>query len=256
MNTATTPQSIQDPRDIIQDERSAFFVCDWVQFALIHYEVDAEILQKAVPFKLDFFDGKAYVSCVAFTLENFQFVKNSLMQRLAMMPVCNHRYFNVRTYVKGGDQKGIYFLKEWISNRLCSMIGSQLYGLPCAPGQLDYQHDYSTGELTGEVTPNHQMETFQYQCSKKIGQDIRAIESGTLEEFLFERYVAFTEKNGCKRCFRIGHEPWRQTTLDIDEIEDHLMPTLGPWAKAMKLVKAHYSPGVHDVWMGKSFKLG
>ena len=39
----------------------------------IHFEVDAERLQRDVPFPLDLRDGKAYVSLVAFTMRAMRF---------------------------------------------------------------------------------------------------------------------------------------------------------------------------------------
>ena len=256
MNRETTQHSLQARRNIIHNEGGAFFECDWVRFVLIHYEVNVKLLQNTVPFELDLFDGKAYVSCVAFTSDNFNFAQKGLMQRLVMRPVRNHRYFNVRTYVNVGDQKGIYFLKEWISNKLCSIIGAWMYGLPCAHGRLNYSHQWEAPSLSGSLSGGHDEGTYRYRLCKNSGNELQGIEPGTLEEFLFERYVAFVEHKGTKKYFRIWHEPWRQADLDIEYLDDQLLPTLGPWGENPKFIKAHYSPGVFGVWMGQSLKLG
>jgi hypothetical protein len=44
------------------------FVAGWHRALMIHFEVDAKALQRDVPFQLDLFDRRAFVSTVAFTM--------------------------------------------------------------------------------------------------------------------------------------------------------------------------------------------
>jgi uncharacterized protein YqjF (DUF2071 family) len=44
------------------------FVAGWYRELMIHFEVDAQALQRDVPFQLDLFDEHAFVSTVAFTM--------------------------------------------------------------------------------------------------------------------------------------------------------------------------------------------
>src|SRR5947207_2991822 len=48
------------------------FIADWDAALMIHYEVDAELLQRVVPFELDLLDGRAFVSLVAFTMRGMR----------------------------------------------------------------------------------------------------------------------------------------------------------------------------------------
>ena len=255
MYTEIRQNSIQARTNIIKHEGTPFLLCDWLDFVLVHYEVDAKALQNTVPFELDLFEEKAYVSLVAFTLENFSFAQNGMVQSLAMMPIRTHRYFNVRTYIKHRHYRSIYFIKEWISNQLCAIIGSKLYGLPCEHGRLDYSHQWAEGLLQGEVMGRAQKARYQYQIHRDSTQEIGHVKAHSLEEFLFERYMAVVEKNGVRKYFRIWHEAWRQATVEIREVNDHLIPMLGHWGENLKPVKAHYSPGVYGVWMGKPLTL-
>ena len=43
---------------------------------------------------------------------------------------------------------------------------------------------------------------------------------GSLDEFLLERYTAFTQFGKCRRFFRIWHEPWRQVPAEIQIVTD------------------------------------
>ncbi len=57
---------------MLSREGEPLFLADWERAVFIHYEIDPEILQRAVPFQLHLRDGKAYVSLVAFTMRRMR----------------------------------------------------------------------------------------------------------------------------------------------------------------------------------------
>src|SRR3954464_954857 len=128
---------------------SPLFHCSWQRAVFLHYQVDPSVLQKQIPFELDLFDGNAYVSLVAFTLARMRLEHPSL--RWLTHPLHTHNFLNVRTYVRVGDQAGIYFLAEWLNNRLATMLGPMLYGLPYRFGDLHYDHDPAKPKVSGQV---------------------------------------------------------------------------------------------------------
>jgi hypothetical protein len=70
-----------------------------------------------------------------------------------------------------------------------------------------------------------------------------------------ERYTAFTQPWRCpRRLFRVWHEPWPQTPVDIEVTASDLVATTGEWWKTAEYVGANYSPGV-EVWMGRPHRL-
>src|SRR5690348_5003511 len=93
------------------------FYSDWLRAVFIHYEVDPVLLQRFVPFPLDLRDGKAYVSLVAFTMEGLRPCRGGPLAAWALAPIATHELLNVRTYVRHGNETGIYFIAEWIPNR-------------------------------------------------------------------------------------------------------------------------------------------
>jgi uncharacterized protein len=74
--------------------------------------------------------------------------------------------------------------------------------------------------------------------------------SGSLDEFLLERYTAFTQWRNLRRFFRVWHQPWPVAPLAATVEDASLLDQTGDWISYARLVAAHYSPGVHDVWMG------
>src|SRR5258708_6256352 len=48
------------------------FLAHWERALFFHYEIDAEILQRELPFELDLRNGKAFISLVVFTMRNMR----------------------------------------------------------------------------------------------------------------------------------------------------------------------------------------
>ena len=218
------------------------FYANWDNVLFIHYETDPEILRRCVPYQLDFFRGRAFVSLVAFTMRGMRPRMGGRLGEFLFKPIATHNFLNIRTYVRHRGESAIYFMREWLSNRLSVLLGPVTFGLPYRFGKIDYERDY--GELRGTVRAKEG--SFAYHASLPA-MDMEICEPGSLNEFLLERYTAFTQSGKTKRFFRIWHEPWRQTPAEIKIVADDLID--GDWRANAEIAGANFSPGV-DVWMG------
>src|SRR5471032_247219 len=72
-------------------------LADWERVLFIHYEVDAAVLQRELPFELDLRDGKAHVSLVAFTMRDMRPRVGGKIAAWLFKPVATHAFLNVRT---------------------------------------------------------------------------------------------------------------------------------------------------------------
>ena len=233
-----------------QTRGEPFMFSDWRHVVFMHFEVEPEVLQRQVPFDLDLRDGRAFVSLVAFHLENMHLRFGGALTRFLMSPIEGHELLNIRTYVVRNGEPGIYFLSEYLPNPWSVRLGPPLYGLPYRLADLRYDH--GKRDKRGVVRQgDHSLEYSGFMQNEELTR----AESGTLEEFLLERYTAFTERNGVERFFRIWHEPWPHTTIDIEVTDTSLLEKTGDWFKAAQFIGAHYSPGVESVWMGYPRKL-
>ncbi len=225
------------------------FTADWERVLMLHYEVAPEKLQPFVPFELDVQDGKAYVSLVAFTMRGLRPTRGGRLAALPFAPIAPHEFLNVRTYVKHGGEHGIYFLAEWLPNLLSVAMGRPVFGLPYRWGKLNYLHEHERGMLFGSVRARDGRGGLRYRA--RVGKTFAPCVAGSLEEFLMERYIAFTDWRGWKRCFRVWHEPWAQCEVEAEVLDDSLMALTGAWAQHARFVSANYSPGASGVWMGR-----
>ena len=239
-----------------QRRETPLMTSDWDRTLMVHYEVDPDELQPQIPLPLDLRDGRAYVSLVAFTLRKLRLYRLPETFKAFLRPVSEHGFLNLRTYVRVGRRAGIYFLAEWLPNHLSILLGPPMYGLPYRYGRLDYQHHHEDGRLDGRVDPGDEPDALVYRYRGDALTEFTPAGRDTLDEFVLERYTAFTERGRTRRRFDIWHEPWPQTRVDdLDLIDDRITRHTGPWRNAATPIAAHYSPGVQGVWMGRPHRM-
>jgi len=250
------------------------FVADWDRVLMIHFEVDPDALQRDVPFELDLRDGRAFVSLVAFTMRGMRLRVGGWLAAWLLRPIATHEFLNVRAYVRHGDETGIYFMAEWLSNRLAVQLGPPAFGLPYRFGKISYVHGWCGGDLRGRVTDVATGAALQYRASlapqfgfepcetpagcRRSQSGLQPIsfepcKTGSLAGWLMERYTAFTCRKTKRRFFRVWHPPWEQCEAEVDLGDVSLVKRYWPWLGHARLIGANFSPGLRDVWMGRPF---
>ncbi len=248
-----TAGAVAARRRLAERHGDPLFVADWKRALFLHYAVEAGALQAEVPFELDLWEGReAIVTLVAFTMEGMRPFVGGKWTKWLLAPISTHGFLNARTYVRHGKESGIFFLREWLSNRIAVHLGPWSFGLPYRYGEIDYHHEPGPGErmLYGEVRGRGR--SLRYRG--RIGTEpVSVVVPGTREEFLLERYTAFTcpGPGNPRRVFEVWHEPWRQAAVEVQIEDDSLLRGLGSWAEGAHLLGANYSAGVEGVWMGR-----
>jgi uncharacterized protein len=108
----------------------------WENALFIHYETEPDTLQKAVPYELDLFHGRAFVTLVAFRLRGMRPRLGGTFGALLFKPIATHNFLNVRTYVRHRGESAIFFMREWLDNPLSVLLGPIIFGLPYHSGEL------------------------------------------------------------------------------------------------------------------------
>jgi uncharacterized protein YqjF (DUF2071 family) len=219
------------------------FVADWTDALFVHYAVDPTALRPLVPqpLELDLRDGKAFISLVAFTQRRLRPRFGGRLTAFLSRPLAEHHFLNVRTYVRHAGEAGIHFLAEWIPNPLACLLGPPLYGLPYRLGTLDIRR----GEERVDVLVNSKTRELRFTGEISLAQKPRPAEPDTLDEFLVERYTAFTIRGDALYCFRIEHAPWplRPATVEVEQTS--LLKDLG--LSFSSPPASHWSAGIHNV---------
>jgi uncharacterized protein YqjF (DUF2071 family) len=230
------------------------FLAAWRRVLMIHLEVDPTALQRAVPFPLDLYDGRAFVTLVSFSMEDMRPRWGGRLTAKLFQPIATHNFLNVRTYVKCNGEPGIHFLGEWLSNRLAVRLGPPIFGLPYHYGRLDYRLQPDQARLHGRVTDEKTGTQLEYEGLNSASPRLPC-EAGTLTEWLMERYTAFNAATGRKKFFRVWHPPWPQCEAEIELRDISLLTRHWPWFTDAKLIGANYSPGFDEVWMGRPHRV-
>jgi len=238
-------------RRFLAREGAPLLFADWEQLVMLHFEIDPRLLQRAIPFELDLFEGRAFVSLVTFTMRRMRLARGGCLARWLCAPLAEQRFLNVRTYVRHGEETGIHFITEWISNGLCVPFGPLTYGLPYRWGRLRFG-TAEDGSVRGRVEPRFGRAAFDYQARPVAGVwSFGECEPGTLAAFLVERYTGFTRRGSRRRLFRIWHEPWRMAEAKAEWTDDSLLRQYLSWWGETRFVGANYSPGAFNIWMGR-----
>ena len=245
-----TPSSLARER-MLSRRGEPLFLADWMRVLMIHFEVDASELQRVVPYQLDLHDERAFVSLVAFTMENMHPRLGGKLGAWLFNPIATHDFLNVRTYVRHNGEPGIHFLAEWLSSWLAVQLGPRTFGLPYRHGRICYQHDLEQGCLVGRVEDVKRGNHLKYRAEAVLGAPFAPCERGSLDEWLMERYTAFNAVGHTRRFFRVWHPPWPQCAAQVKLEDLSLLQDNWDCFKEARLVGANFSPGLHDVWMGR-----
>lgn len=230
------------------------FLAAWERALMIHLEVDADALQRDVPFELDLWNGRAFVSLVAFTMRGMRSRFGGKLAALFLRPIATHDFLNLRTYVCHGNERGIHFLAEWLSNRLAVMIGPSTFGLPYRYGRITYDHDWQEVIVRGRITDAARSVKLAYHAKLIEPRIFTPCVTGSFDEWLMERYTAFNSASGRKRFFRVWHPPWPQCATEVKLDEISLLTRNWSWFQHARLVSANFSPGFDQVWMGRPYR--
>lgn len=249
MNTTLPTPDVRNAPAARLPRRERALIADWRRFLFVHYSLPPEALAPHVPYDLDLYDGRAFVSLVFFTLERMRPPFLSGVGEVLLRPISNHPFLNVRTYVNHRGADGICFLAEWIPNRISEKLGPRTYGLPYRFGEFDHEFRREDGVARLGIDDPAVEARLALTYPITLGPD-RACEPGTAEAFLLERYRAYTFRGALRRTFRVAHEPWRIRSVDWIRANTSLIETAFPWFKAATFHSAHLSPGVTDVEMG------
>ncbi|MEO0794281.1 MAG: DUF2071 domain-containing protein [Verrucomicrobiota bacterium] len=216
----------------------------WRDVLMIHFLIDPAELQGHVPFELDLCEGWAVVTLVAFRMEEIRLEVAIDFPNWIMAPA-EHTFLNVRTYVRVGDEEGIFFLSEYVPKLLARFIGPVTYGLPYRFTQMNYQHHGGGRCFFGDIGRREKLVfAAEYALEATDG------EVDEFDDFVHERYNAFTRRRGETIRFRVAHPRWEMHRARMLAWEDGLLERDFPFWDRTQFVAAFFTPGFDDVALG------
>jgi len=235
---------------------------DWQRVTMIHFALPPDVAARLTPFDVETWAAppapglrqrghfpaprpRAFVSLVFFTLNRLRTPRLPRLSRALLRPISDHQFVNLRTYVRHRGEPGIYFIREWLDNRLAVLLGPATFGLPYRHGTIrDETLLAPQGRLAWRLDEPAEHTPFAPAPPR------------SLDHFLLERYTAFTLRRSKPACFRIRHEPWPIRRAAAIVTDDTLLrATTGRWPDHTRFILAHQSPGVRGVEVSRPYRL-
>ena len=203
----------------------------WRDLSFMHWRVDAGALRPWIPepLEVDLFDGEAWVGVVPFEM------RGTRLWPLPAVPGLRHfPELNLRTYVRHGDRRGVWFFSLDASSKVAVRVARQTFALPYLDARLSIEREPG-GDGDGWIQYSSQRRgafgapraTFRGRY-RPCGPASPAAE-GSIEYFLTERYSLFAQRGfGVPRSLRGGlvrgdieHDPWplQPAEVELEELD-------------------------------------
>lgn len=212
------------------------FYQEWNDAVFLHWQVDMNVLSKLVhpDLEIDVFEGKPWVSLVAFNMERIR-PKNLPSFR----PVSFFPEINIRTYVKYKGRAGVHFLSIEAAKSLSCLLAKTISELPYRYSKMSRTND--------RFDANNNVFGDALHLKYSIGQKMETKQA--IDYWLTERYALFQNTDEHINEFEIHHIEWPICELELNEIElkyprfEKLLSNLPD--------RKHYSTGVQVIAWGK-----
>ena len=206
----------------------------------MHWPVPASVLRPRIPssFDLDLLDGDAYVGVVPFAMEG---VRPKIVPEAAAFAFLET---NVRTYVTRNGEPGVYFFSLEAESILAVAAARVAFSLPYFHARMSLTEQ--AGEVhdvryrTRRVRGSHASHEVHYRLGEMLGPSM----PGTVEHFLLERYLLFTERGGRPWKGQVHHSPYPAQRAEVLSVRDELVVAAGLPAVAGMPTFTHYASGV------------
>lgn len=212
---------------------------EWQDLLFLHWEMEPKRLKRTLPpgLHLDLFEGRAFLGVVPFFMKNVRPRYLPPLKRLS-----NFLEMNLRTYVFDDEGRpGVWFYSLDANRELAVGIARRLFHLP-------YQHALMTaGKIEGGWVDYHSRRAWTQVESSFLyrqGGEPRESTPGTLEFFLAERYVLFTQIKGEIWNGQVHHTPYPLSPAEVEIYDERLLMLNGFEPTQRPPDYAHYSPGV------------
>lgn len=195
----------------------------WSDLLFLHWRVSEDQMRKLIPepLEVDTFDGSAWIAVVPFLMTGI---------RLRWMPpvpgTTRTLEMNVRTYVKYGQRRGVYFFSLDAENSLIVNTARAWYGLPYYKAEMSMRKATYTRYESRRI--HEGAPPCNFRAVYRPLREPRTSEPGSLEHFLTERYCLFTAgKDKAVRIGEIDHKPWPLRRAEVEIEANDMTEPLG-----------------------------
>lgn len=177
----------------------------WRDLLFASWSLPIDDVRALVPsqLELDSYDGRAWVSLVPMRVEGAHFRD--------VPPIVGLEHFceiNFRTYVKLGDERGVYFITIDCSDAIADWLGDKLFGAPFIRANIAMVEEDGEFYFISRRTQTEMPQADFVGGFIPVGEAFET-SADSLAQFLLERYfLALSQRDGSVQCIRIQHPDW------------------------------------------------
>lgn len=189
----------------------------WKHLLFLHWEVDPAQVQRLLPegLEVDCFEGKAYVGLVPFVMDNVRphFIPN--LGRFGHW-YQNFAELNVRTYVTHRGVPGVWFFSLDAASTPAVLTARTWFNLPYFRARMRFWRgrDGAFRYWSKRLWPCPTPATCSV-CYRVEGKAAPA-EPGSLEQFLVERYMLYSQRGNKLFRGQVHHDPYQVQSARLE----------------------------------------
>ena len=194
-----------------------FLTAKWEHLIMANYEISPAILLPYLPkgVELDYFHGKTYVSLVGFLF------KDTSLFSIPIPLMGTFEEVNLRFYVtrKVGNEirRGVVFINETVPNQLVAWVANILYKEHYIA--IPTKHSWSISSEKKTIKYEWKVNSNWNSIEVEAATAKQKMDSGSMEEFIFEHYYGYTKVNSKKSIeYKISHPSWEINTIQRHDI--------------------------------------
>ncbi len=212
--------------------RRTFLTARWCNLILANYPIPEDLLRPHLPpgTELDLRDGRAWASLVA-----FQFLDTRVLG-IGWPGYRNFVEWNLRFYVKLGEERGVCFIREFVPRWLIATLARAIYNEPyrSAPMTMDVEESAETVTAAYSVAWGGRLHSLRAAGARPA---FRPPPDSTEHFFKEHSWGYGTSRRGKLVRYEVNHPEWdvypvREFAADVD-----WSVLYGPEWKAMKDVE-------------------
>jgi uncharacterized protein YqjF (DUF2071 family) len=213
----------------VDKSHNTFLTARWVDLLMLNYEVAPELLAPYMTrgTRLDFFEGKTYVSLVGFWFRETKLFGKIPVPFHDEFPQINLRFY-VRRTTEAGDRLGVVFIAEIVQKRMIALVAHTVYGEHYLCRSVKTRNVMESEERTLEYGWRSE-NSWCNLAANGISSAAHIPSPGTLEHFLVDRYWGYTaQSNGGCIEFNVAHPAWKISRCSDTAFVGDPTPEYGP----------------------------
>lgn len=245
MTTQVEPISAVCPSPV----RRPVMLQGWHRLASVHWPFDPDAVQRLIPtpFRVDTFDGAAWVGLIPFWMDRIRLPGLPPFGRLSSFPETN-----IRTYITAPDgRRGVWFMSLDITRLIPTLVARTTYNLPYCWSAMSIEE--SDGRIEYRSARRWPRGEGFSRLALRVGERIVPDNVSALEHFVTARWALGSTWAGRPIWAEVDHEPWPLHRATVTDLDESLISAAGLPAAEGEPV-ALWSPGV-SVRIGRPRRL-